>query len=72
MIELEKYWETLSTLHVKRLPARASFIPYADAEAARTGKRGRSPFYQTLNDPFRVWRSGAVGLWAANGTEPAI
>lgn len=39
MIELEKYWENLSTLHVNRLPARASFIPYADAEAARTGTR---------------------------------
>lgn len=59
MIELEKYWETLSTLHVNRLPARASFIPYADAEAARTGKRGRSPFYQTLNGAwkFRYHRS---------------
>ncbi|MUG86037.1 DUF4981 domain-containing protein [Paenibacillus timonensis] len=59
MLELNYEWENLSCLHIGRLPARASFIPYGNAETARTGKRGRSPHYQTLNGmwKFRYHRS---------------
>lgn len=61
MIEIERYWEQLDCLHVNREPARASFIPYGSAEAARSGKRGASPYYQTLNGAwkFRYHRSVA-------------
>ncbi|MDU4696160.1 MAG: glycoside hydrolase family 2 TIM barrel-domain containing protein [Paenibacillus sp.] len=52
-LELNREWENLSCLHIGRLPARASFIPYANAETARTGKRGRSPHYQTLNGMWK-------------------
>ncbi|GIP48409.1 beta-galactosidase [Paenibacillus sp. J53TS2] len=59
MLELNYEWENLSCLHIGRLPARASFIPHGNAETARTGKRGRSPHYQTLNGmwKFRYHRS---------------
>lgn len=59
MIELENYWEKLSCLQINRKPARASYIPYGSAEAAKTGKRSRSPYYQTLNGmwKFRYHRS---------------
>lgn len=47
------YWENPGILHVNREKARAHYIPYADASAAKSGKRGRSPFYQTLNG---IWK----------------
>ncbi|WP_068784704.1 glycoside hydrolase family 2 TIM barrel-domain containing protein [Paenibacillus phocaensis] len=58
-MELNHEWENLSCLHIGRLPARASYVPYGSAEAARAGKRGRSPYYQTLNGmwKFRYHRS---------------
>lgn len=59
MLELNHEWENPSCLHIGRLPARATFVPYGNAEAARTGKRGRSPHYQTLSGmwKFRYHRS---------------
>jgi len=58
-VELNREWENLSCLHIGRLPARASYIPYESAMTARTGKRGRSPHVQTLNGSwkFRYYRS---------------
>jgi len=58
-VELNREWENLSCLHIGRLPARASYIPYESAMTARTGKRGRSPHVQTLNGnwKFRYYRS---------------
>jgi beta-galactosidase len=53
MIGIERYWEQLECLHVNREPARASFVPYASANAAKSGKRGRSPYYQTLNGAWK-------------------
>lgn len=36
-----------------REEARASYIPYGDTESARSGKRARSPWYQTLNGSWK-------------------
>ena len=59
MISNDKIWENLKVLQMNRETPRAYYIPYADAEAAVTAKRGRSPFYQTLNGSwkFRYHRS---------------
>ncbi|PYI51924.1 glycoside hydrolase family 2 TIM barrel-domain containing protein [Paenibacillus flagellatus] len=59
MLQIGKYWEDPSVLHVNREAPRASYIPYADADTAREGKRGRSPYYQTLNGTwkFRYYES---------------
>jgi len=53
MLNIEKYWEDLNTLHVNREKPRAYYIPYADAETALSKKRGKSPFYQTLNGNWK-------------------
>lgn len=53
MLELEKYWENTQTLEVNREQPRAYYIPYADAESAKSGKRSRSPFYRTLNGGWK-------------------
>jgi beta-galactosidase len=54
-----KYWEDPDVLQVNREAPRAYYIPYGDAESAATRKRGRSPYYQTLNGSwkFRYHRS---------------
>ncbi|KZE72832.1 glycoside hydrolase [Paenibacillus elgii] len=46
-------WQDPNVLHINRQEARASYIPYADTESAKTGQRGRSPFYQTLNGNWK-------------------
>ena len=53
MIKIERYWEQLDCLQVNREPARASFIPYGSVAAAKSGRRGASPYFQTLNG---VWK----------------
>ncbi|MFC5468515.1 glycoside hydrolase family 2 TIM barrel-domain containing protein [Cohnella suwonensis] len=53
MIRLNRYWENLNVPHVNRELPRASYIPHANESAAKSGKRGRSPFYRTLNG---VWK----------------
>jgi beta-galactosidase len=50
---IEKYWEDLNVLQVNRQAPRAYYIPYADADAALSKKRGGSPFYQTLNGGWK-------------------
>ncbi|GLX70819.1 beta-galactosidase [Paenibacillus glycanilyticus] len=59
MIDIPKLWENLEVMHLNREAARAAYVPYADAEAANSGKRGRSPFYRTLNGnwAFRYFSS---------------
>lgn len=53
MINIEKYWEDLNIMHINREKPRSYYIPYAEAEAALTKKRGKSPFYQTLNGSWK-------------------
>jgi beta-galactosidase len=59
MKDLKKVWENLDVLHINREAPRAYYIPYANTESARKGKRGKSPYYQTLNGQwkFRYHRS---------------
>lgn len=53
VIRLERYWEDPTLLQINREAPRSYYIPYGDAANAASGKRGRSPFYQTLNG---VWK----------------
>ncbi|OMF18979.1 glycoside hydrolase [Paenibacillus sp. FSL H7-0331] len=53
MINVTRYWEDLKVLQINREAPRAYYIPYGDVEAASSGKRGRSPFYQTLNGRWK-------------------
>ncbi|MEF2967335.1 glycoside hydrolase family 2 TIM barrel-domain containing protein [Paenibacillus sp. M1] len=53
MIQIPKYWEDLSVLQKNREAPRAYYIPYRDAETARTAKRGGSPYYRTLNGNWK-------------------
>lgn len=50
---LKAYWENPKILQENREEARASYIPYGDMESAQSGKRGRSPWYQTLNGSWK-------------------
>lgn len=61
MIDIERYWEQLDCLQVNREAARASFIPYGSAEGAKTGKRGASPYFQTLNGAWKFKYHRSVG-----------
>ncbi|HEX7056059.1 MAG TPA: glycoside hydrolase family 2 TIM barrel-domain containing protein [Bacilli bacterium] len=60
MINIEKYWENPNVLQVNRESPRSHYIPYADAAAAATEKRGNSPFYQTLNGNWKFRYVGGV------------
>ena len=42
-------WENPQLLHHHRLDARATFVPFADAETARTRSREHSPHFRLLN-----------------------
>lgn len=53
MITVEKYWENPNVLHVNRENPRVYYIPYADTDTALAQKRGRSPFYRTLNGSWK-------------------
>ncbi|BCG60948.1 glycoside hydrolase family 2 TIM barrel-domain containing protein [Paenibacillus sp. URB8-2] len=53
MIQIAKYWETLDVLQVNRELPRSYYIPYGNANAAKSQKRGSSPFYQTLNGSWK-------------------
>ncbi|NLC68517.1 MAG: DUF4981 domain-containing protein, partial [Clostridiaceae bacterium] len=53
MLGIAKYWEDPGVLHVNREKPRAYYIPYADARTASSNKRGKSPFYQTLNGSWK-------------------
>lgn len=53
MIRINKYWEDLTVLEVNREAARSYYIPYRDVASADANKRGRSPYYQTLNGSWK-------------------
>ncbi|WP_327204614.1 glycoside hydrolase family 2 TIM barrel-domain containing protein [Paenibacillus polymyxa] len=53
MVKIETYWEDLGIRQINREESRAYFIPYGDTLRAMEGKRGRSPFYQTLNGSWK-------------------
>ncbi|WNQ13391.1 glycoside hydrolase family 2 TIM barrel-domain containing protein [Paenibacillus aurantius] len=53
MPSFPKYWEDLTVLQVNREKPRSSYIPYADSGSARSRKRGRSPYYRTLNGSWK-------------------
>jgi len=53
VINIQKYWEDPQILQVNRETARAHYIPYGDFDSASAGKRGRSPFYRTLNGNWK-------------------
>lgn len=46
-------WENPSLPHRNRLPARASFVPFADADTARLAERGLSPYFKLLNGTWK-------------------
>ena len=54
MINIKKYWEDLSVMHVNRLAPRSYYIPYADVETALHKKRASSPYYQPLNGSWNL------------------
>jgi beta-galactosidase len=60
LINVTQYWEDLKVLQVNREAPRAYYIPYGEAEAASSGKRGRSPFYQTLNGRWKFQYHSSV------------
>ncbi|MHA6483364.1 glycoside hydrolase family 2 TIM barrel-domain containing protein [Paenibacillus sp. strain BS8-2] len=60
LLEFDKYWEDPRTLHINREKPRAYFIPYGDVEAAASRKRGRSPYYQTLNGAWKFQYHASV------------
>jgi beta-galactosidase len=62
MIRIDKYWENPGILHKNREAPRAHFIPYGDVASAKDGKRGRSPFYRTLNGAWKFRYVSSVRL----------
>ena len=71
-------WENHDVLQRNRLPARASFVPYATAQQALADKREDSPWFHSLNGdwqfhwvprpeerPTEFYRSGFdAGSWS--------
>lgn len=53
MLKLDRVWEDTSILHIHREEPRSYYIPYGDAASARSGKRSRSPLFQTLNGSWK-------------------
>ncbi|MHB1485000.1 MAG: glycoside hydrolase family 2 TIM barrel-domain containing protein [Saccharofermentanales bacterium] len=49
MINIPKYYEDQSVLHINRADQRAYYIPYKESQQAFEGKRGASPYYLTQN-----------------------
>ncbi|HEY0827819.1 MAG TPA: glycoside hydrolase family 2 TIM barrel-domain containing protein, partial [Bacilli bacterium] len=62
MIQVAKYWEDPNLLQVNRETSRAYYIPYGTAKSALSGKRGLSPFYQTLNGSWKFQYHTGVKL----------
>ncbi|TVY02912.1 glycoside hydrolase family 2 TIM barrel-domain containing protein [Paenibacillus cremeus] len=60
MLKIDKNWEDPNLLHVNREAPRAYYIPYADASAAAANKRGRSPYYRTLNGTWKFQYHASV------------
>jgi len=52
-------WENPRLLHRNRLEPRATLIPFADIESARTGDRGASPYVRLLNGDWCFFYGGS-------------
>lgn len=63
MWQENRYWEDLGVLQLNREAPRASYIPYGDEAAARSGKRGRSPYFRTLNGSWKFRYHRSVQEW---------
>ncbi|MGZ9586055.1 glycoside hydrolase family 2 TIM barrel-domain containing protein [Paenibacillus marinisediminis] len=50
---IQAYWEDPQMLQLNRERPRSAYIPYGDVQAASAGKRGRSPWFQTLNGNWK-------------------
>ena len=46
-------WETPELTHINRLPARATLAPFHTERSAVSGERAGSPWFQSLNGPWR-------------------
>ncbi|MHC4886790.1 MAG: glycoside hydrolase family 2 TIM barrel-domain containing protein, partial [Planctomycetota bacterium] len=46
-------WQNMAIFERNREPSRATLLPYADGEAARSGQRERSPFFKLLSGTWR-------------------
>ena len=46
-------WENEQVLHVNTEPPRATFVPFPDVAGALNGDRAISPFFQSLNGPWK-------------------
>src|SRR3990172_8070575 len=46
-------WENEQVLQINREPARATFVPFEDAEQVLGGDRAASPWFLSLNGPWR-------------------
>ncbi|MBX3433436.1 MAG: DUF4981 domain-containing protein [Pirellulales bacterium] len=46
-------WENEQVLHRNRLPARATFFPFATIEQAQRGRCEESPYFRSLNGEWR-------------------
>ncbi|WP_438445996.1 glycoside hydrolase family 2 TIM barrel-domain containing protein [Gorillibacterium sp. sgz5001074] len=53
VIRVNPYWENLQMLHENREAPRSSYIPYREEAQAESGKRGRSPYFRTLNGSWK-------------------
>ena len=55
-------FQDLNCVHLNRLPARSTLVPWPDTLSARRGERGLSPWFLSLNGEWRFtwyprWRS---------------
>ncbi len=66
MSEERKDWQNMQIIQRGRTPARATLIPYADPETARTGQRGLSPYFRLLNGMWKFHYSEAEALAPAD------
>lgn len=60
MIRVTPYWENPGVLHENREAPRAYYIPYSQEADAATGRRGSSPYYQTLNGSWKFQYHSSV------------
>ena len=52
-------WENPALLAENREPAHATLVPFADAETAAQGERGRSPSFKLLNGQWQFHYAGS-------------
>lgn len=48
-------WENPKVFGVGKEAPRATFIPFADAASAQKNDKSASPFYRSLNGPWKFW-----------------